>query len=291
MRVFGEIEGYPEGSTFVSRSELSESGVHRPTQAGISGGSAEGADSIVLSGGYEDDEDWGDEILYTGHGGRDPESGRQTGHQALVRGNLALALNHKVGLPVRVVRGAAHSSAHSPREGYRYDGLYRVEDYFRERGQSGFIVWRFLLRRVNPAGTEYESGGAEDASSVAPAKRTKTTATRIIRETAIAERVKKLYDFTCQICGTRLVGNTGPYAEAAHIQPLGRPHNGPDILENLLCLCPNCHVLFDFGGIAIDSDHTVIGLGVKLTIHRMHHIGQQFVQYHREHYGFDAELF
>ncbi|WP_434403122.1 HNH endonuclease [Streptomyces sp. NBC_01353] len=23
--------------------------------------------------------------------------------------------------------------------------------------------------------------------------------------------------------------------------------NGPDIVENLLCLCPTCHVLFDAG--------------------------------------------
>jgi hypothetical protein len=31
-----------------------------------------GADSIVLSGVYEDDIDLGDEIIHTGHGGKDP---------------------------------------------------------------------------------------------------------------------------------------------------------------------------------------------------------------------------
>jgi hypothetical protein len=72
-RVFGHIPGYPEGSRFESRAELSEAGVHRPTMAGISGSESEGADSIVLSGGYEDDEDLGEEIVYTGHGGRDVE--------------------------------------------------------------------------------------------------------------------------------------------------------------------------------------------------------------------------
>ncbi len=46
--------------------------------AGISGSESEGADSIVLSGGYEDDEDLGDEIVYAGHGGR-AGKGRQTG--------------------------------------------------------------------------------------------------------------------------------------------------------------------------------------------------------------------
>src|SRR4051794_39007349 len=76
-RVFGHIPGYPEGSHFESRVELSEAGVHRAPVAGISGSEREGADSIVLSGGYEDDLDFGDEIVYTGHGGRDQETGRQ----------------------------------------------------------------------------------------------------------------------------------------------------------------------------------------------------------------------
>lgn len=55
--VFGHIPGYPVGSLFESRTELSEAGLHRHRQAGISGSASEGADSIVLSGGYEDDED------------------------------------------------------------------------------------------------------------------------------------------------------------------------------------------------------------------------------------------
>jgi len=38
-----------------------------------------GADSIVFSGGYEDDEHRGDEIIYTGHGGRDPNTGQGVG--------------------------------------------------------------------------------------------------------------------------------------------------------------------------------------------------------------------
>ena len=65
-RVFGEIPDYPPGAAFDSRQSLSDAGVHKPTMAGISGGQDEGADSIVLSGGYEDDSDLGREIVYTG---------------------------------------------------------------------------------------------------------------------------------------------------------------------------------------------------------------------------------
>src|SRR6185312_15762066 len=65
-RVFGEIRGISVGRVFADRKNLSRAGVHRPPQAGISGAENEGADSIVLSGGYEDDRDLGDVILYTG---------------------------------------------------------------------------------------------------------------------------------------------------------------------------------------------------------------------------------
>jgi putative restriction endonuclease len=69
MPVFGEIAGYLEGSTFANRDELLAAGVHRQKMAGIAGTQADGADSIVVNGGYEDDEDRGDIIIYTGHGG------------------------------------------------------------------------------------------------------------------------------------------------------------------------------------------------------------------------------
>src|SRR3954447_18590718 len=105
---------------FDSRQAAHDAGAHRPLQAGISGAAAEGADSIVVSGGYEDDEDYGDVIVYTGHGGNDPATARQVADQRLERGNLALAVSADRGLPVRVVRGAGGDAAYSPTRGYRY---------------------------------------------------------------------------------------------------------------------------------------------------------------------------
>ncbi len=148
-RIFGHIPGYREGYEFSSRQDLSASGVHPPRQAGISGSQREGADSIVLSGKYEDDEDHGDLLIYTGYGGRDRESGKQVTDQELVRNNLALALSCQRGLPVRVIRGGDIRNPFAPDEGYRYDGLFRVEDYWREKGKSGYTVWRFRLRKID----------------------------------------------------------------------------------------------------------------------------------------------
>jgi putative restriction endonuclease len=276
-RVFGHIPGYPPGSLFADRAELAASGVHRPLQAGISGSEQEGADSVVLSGGYEDS-DFGDEIVYVGQGGRDPASGRIVGHQPLNRGNLALARSRLLGLPVRVVRGAGHASRYAPASGYRYDGLYAVESYWQEETESGLYVWRFLLRRIwEPAEYVAEPGLP---------RRRETSTLRIVRETAVTQWLKGLHDYRCQVCGVRLEGSAGPYAEAAHVRPLGRPHHGPDTADNVLCLCPNHHVLFDYGAFTLTDGLELIGLAGALRTHPRHQLDPAHLAYHREHYFF-----
>lgn len=284
-RVFGEIPGVAVGSSFASREELSRAGVHRPMQAGISGAQDEGADSIVLSGGYEDDEDYGDLIVYTGHGGQDPVSHKQVADQTLTRGNLALAVSMQQGLPVRVIRGAAHSQF-SPQTGYRYDGVFNVERYWHQKGTAGFKVWRFSLVQQTSASI-IRAGGAEltiSAGNATP-RRVQSAIRRIVRDTLLSGQIKILYDFTCQVCGTRLVGPTGPYAEAAHVRPLGRPHNGPDTADNLICLCPNHHYLFDVGAFGVRDDLSLIGMAGRLQVVGGHVLNLEHLRYHREHFG------
>lgn len=281
--MFGEIPGYPEGSRFGTRAELSEAGLHRPRVAGISGSEKEGADSIVLSGGYEDDEDRGDEIVYTGHGGRDLQTRRQVADQNFRGGNRALALSSLNGLPVRVVR-KADATSHPSASGYRYDGLYLVDDYWQERGRSGFLIWRYRLIKL-PSHPNAEQSVSEGRGTYSSPPRQTATILRIVRDTEQARRIKALYDHGCQICGIRLMGLAGPYAEAAHIRPLGAPHDGPDIPENILCLCPNHHVLFDHGGVAICADLSLIGADGSLTVHPKHRINAEHLRYRREHYG------
>lgn len=50
--------------------------------AGIHGRENEGAYSIVLSGGYEDDVDNGGEFIYTGSGGRDLSGNKRLNKQS-----------------------------------------------------------------------------------------------------------------------------------------------------------------------------------------------------------------
>lgn len=282
-RLFGHVPGYPEGSLFESRAELNESKVHIPTQAGISGSQTEGAESIVLSGGYEDDADYGDVLIYTGHGGRDPHTGQQIHDQPFTRGNRALALSKQNGLPVRVIRGVNHDSQYSPPTGYSYDGLYAVEDFWHEVGKSGFRVWRFRLVKI-PDKSMPGQMVAEEATGYSAAKRQEIRASRIVRDTMQARKIKALYDYRCQMCGIRLECPAGPYAEAAHIRPLGTPHDGPDTADNILCLCPNHHVLFDNGAVSVAEDLSLIGDSGNLTVHRHHRINRDYLAYHREHF-------
>uniref|UniRef100_T1IID2 RING-type E3 ubiquitin transferase n=1 Tax=Strigamia maritima TaxID=126957 RepID=T1IID2_STRMM len=165
---FGAISNVNVGSMWKFRAQVAECGIHRPSVGGIHGRAEDGAYSIVLSGGYEDDLDNGEEFMYTGSGGRDLSGNKRTSGQSfdqkLNRSNLALARNcdakvNKVdgavaknwrdGKPVRVVRNykSAKHSKYSPVEGNRYDGLYKVVKYWPETGQSGHLVWRYLLRR------------------------------------------------------------------------------------------------------------------------------------------------
>ena len=97
--MFGHIPRLRIGTTFTDRQALLQAGVHRQNQAGISGTEKSGAESIVISGGYEHDIDDGDIVVYTGHGGRDPNTGKQIADQELTRGNLALAKNVADGRP------------------------------------------------------------------------------------------------------------------------------------------------------------------------------------------------
>ena len=216
--MIGEIEGVQPGHFFPNRRSLHDAGVHRALQKGI--GAA--GESIVLSGGYIDDIDEGDIIIYTGEGGRDQRTGRQVADQTMTRGNLALSRHYQEGNPIRVCRGSTLDSPHAPQSGYTYAGLYRIENCWNEVGTDGFLIWRYPLVKI-------------------------------------------------------------PSAESCHIRPVGRPHNGPDIVENILCLSPNMHALFDLGAISLTDDLQVLGINGNLNMHPQHHLSIDCIRCHREH--------
>ena len=280
---YGSIPGIRVGQIFPKRQGLHDAGIHKGLMRGI----APGGEAIVLSGGYKDDKDDGNLIIYTGEGGRDPDTKAQITDQTLTGGNLALAKNFTQGNPIRVSRGDKLRSEYAPQKGYRYDGLYRIDDCWTAQGVDGFIIYKYRLIRLDgqpPLGT-LEPKTAPPNSSPTPEgthhpPHTIVATSRVIRNTEIGNQVKQLYDYKCQICGIQLVTPAGPYAECCHIQPLGKPHNGPDTLGNVLCLCPNHHVLFDTYTIHIEDGWTIKETGKKINTAKGHILDEECIRYH-----------
>ncbi|XP_015893914.3 histone-lysine N-methyltransferase, H3 lysine-9 specific SUVH4 isoform X1 [Ziziphus jujuba] len=157
---FGNIPGIDVGHQFYSRAEMVVVGFHSHWLNGIdymgmsySKGEYSNytfplAVSIVLSGMYEDDLDNADNIVYTGQGGQNLTGNkRQIRDQKLERGNLALKNCLEQCVPVRVVRGHESASSYCGKV-YTYDGLYKVVQYWAEKGISGFTVFKYRLKRL-----------------------------------------------------------------------------------------------------------------------------------------------
>lgn len=151
----GPVPGVRVGDCYFYRFELMLVGLHRQSQAGISflGPTSrfgeQVACSVIASGGYEDDEDNGETLTYTGQGGNNYSGDRRQGKdQVPMRGNLALQNSWKHKTPVRVIRGHQKVASSPSTKVYSYDGLYTVESYRMEMGNSGYKVFKFFLRRL-----------------------------------------------------------------------------------------------------------------------------------------------
>jgi putative restriction endonuclease len=176
---------------------------------------------------------------------------------------------------------------HSPETGFRYDGLFRVEESWRERGVSGFYVCRYRLVQLSEDGTPLR---VEPAKEPGPPPREQATIQRIVRNTSVSLAVKQLHSYTCQVCGQKISIASGAYAEGAHIRPLGEPHSGPDVAENVLCLCPNDHVRFEYGAIMIEPDLTVTDAIARESVGPLrtvsgHTINPAHLAYHRDYFA------
>ena len=105
-------------------------------------------------------------------------------------------------------------------------------------------------------------------------KRVETKVYRVLRDTKLAITIKNLYKNRCQICNLTIsLKNNEFYSEAHHIIPLGK-HNGADTADNIIVLCPNHHVMMDYGLIKLSLD--------QIKMHEKHKISQKSIDYHNE---------
>jgi hypothetical protein len=141
--------------------------------------------------------------------------------------------------------------------------------YEKYRGQAHFEkVGPGKCRLVGDTYTQ-STPIASDIGEPSPPERIEQKIYRILRDTALAREVKESNNYQCHICGEKLILSDGrPYAEAHHIKPLAK--DGPDRRENILCVCPNHHVLLDYGVIKLDRE-------------QLKGIAAEYIDYHNEH--------
>lgn len=73
-------------------------------------------------------------------------------------------------------------------------------------------------------------------------ERKNTTSQYIERDAGVVVWVLQQANDICELCDSQapfMRSDGTPYLEVHHVDPLGE--NGPDIIENAVALCPNCH--------------------------------------------------
>ncbi|KAK5804475.1 hypothetical protein PVK06_032124 [Gossypium arboreum] len=222
-------QGVLVGECWEDRLECRQWGAHLPHVAGIAGQSNYGAQSVALSGGYEDDEDHGEWFLYTGSGGRDLSGNKRTNKeqsfdQKFEKMNEALRVSCKKGYPVRVLlfllMCRSHKekrSSYAPEKGVRYDGVYRIEKCWRKVGIQGFKVCRYLFVRCDNEPAPWTSDEHGDRPRPLP------SISELKKATDIFERKESpLWDFDEE--GSRWKWKKAP-------PPSKKPANAADLEE------------------------------------------------------------
>lgn len=116
---------------------------------------------------------------------------------------------------------------------------------------------------------------ASDIESPSAPERLLVETYRVLRDTELARKIKALHKNVCQLCGqTVMLKDGATYSEAHHIKPLGSPHNGPDVAENIVVLCPNHHVMLDYGAVFLAAK--------DLRSIQGHVIGSAYINYHNK---------
>lgn len=144
---------------------------------------------------------------------------------------------------------------------------------------SEFSEWHITKLGENYINTDDQSSSYN--------KRSLQVGFRLVRDSKIVIELKELYNYKCQICGLQIKINANSYyIEVHHLKPLGFPHNGPDEKSNLIVLCPNHHICFDYATMAINPDTNEIEsfLDSQNSITKLdqllHSINPIYINYH-----------
>jgi predicted HNH restriction endonuclease len=233
-------------------------------------------------------------VIMTGEG--------KTGKMTLDHGNAAVVDHQEEGRVLHIFEDIGDGQV-------EYLGKYECHEWFREElpDEEGEIrsAIRFELEPIESSVSSSNTTEAENIDQPATengvgdsslpdgsevTERRETTTSEIQRERDIVRQLKRLYNDTCMICGDRrLQAPDEGYSQVHHLMPLGEPHDGPDIPENVIVVCPNHHEDFEHGMLTIDPQTLEIEhnyedyiSGQRLQTKGDHEIGAEYLAYHNQ---------
>ncbi len=155
------------------------------------------------------------------------------------------------------------------------DGISSMPNYIRISENSHIQSLSHSAKKVSEKQKGYKSKIAKKPQGQIDVRRNLIQTERIIRDTKVSSWVKYVHEYKCQICETALkIDDYEFYAEAHHLKPLGNGHNGPDVVENIICVCPNHHALLDLAVIHIEKS--------QLRYVEGHEINPEYISYHND---------
>ncbi|KAJ8503872.1 hypothetical protein OPV22_004758 [Ensete ventricosum] len=147
VKRIGQVPGVAVGDIFYFRIEMCLVGLHSQSVAGIDYMTARFGNEedpvalgVVSAGGYDNEEDNVDVLIYSGQGSSSKDD------QKLERGNLALEKSLHRANEIRVIRSAKDPSVLYGKI-YIYDGMYKIHESWVEKGKSGFNTFKYKFLR------------------------------------------------------------------------------------------------------------------------------------------------
>lgn len=129
---------------------------------------------------------------------------------------------------------------------------------------------QFSIHKLNPTEELIDTINEIELKNTEETTRTLREINQLNRNKKIVAILKEHYDYSCQICNTSIKLREGnSYAEVHHLQPLGE--KGPDIIENMIVVCPNCHIKLDYKSIELDFN--------SILVKKPHIIGLKYLEY------------
>lgn len=148
--------------------------------------------------------------------------------------------------------------------------LYQMKGHgvVEKSNRRGFWIIRQQNNLRTPQAFDLSTGNEEPDRSI-------STIYRVLRDTKLSRQLKMIHQDRCQICDSTIKLKSGKtYSEAHHIKPLGSEHCGPDVAENIIILCPNHHVMCDYGAIKLNASNLRSKKGHKVSI--------EYIKYHNQ---------